>query len=90
MNKDFFYDKIDDDMEQKYRCYGLNHIDIVAIHLYTTAMGFVVNEALRNYSLYDMPISTAFLPYIYALLNGLAKLDRVREINKVHPMKALF
>jgi len=65
-------------------------MDVIAIRLYTTAIAFVVNEALRNYSLYDMPIPTTYLPYIYALLNGLAKRDRDREINEVHPMKTLF
>jgi hypothetical protein len=83
------YDDIET-IKQEYRCYGLNHMDVIAIRLYTTAIAFVVNEALRNYSLYDMPIPTTFLPYIYALLNGLAKLDRDREINEVHPMKTLF
>jgi uncharacterized membrane protein len=65
-------------------------MDVIAIRLYTSAMAFVVNEALRNYSLYDMPIPTAFLPYIYALINGLAKLHIDIEINQVHPMKIQF
>jgi hypothetical protein len=81
-----FYDNIDV-VEQKYQCYGLNRIDVIAIRLYTTAVGFVVNEVLRNYSLHDMPISTAFLPYIYALINGLIKLDKNREVNEIHPIK---
>jgi hypothetical protein len=89
VKKKYFYDNIDV-VEQNHRCYGLNRIDVIAIRLYTTAMGFVVNEVLRNYSLYDMPISTAFLPYIYALINGLAKLGRNREMNEVHSMETLF
>jgi hypothetical protein len=77
-------------IEKEYRCYQLNHIDVIAIRLYTSAMAFVVNEALRNYSLYDMTVPTTFLPYIYALINGLAKLDKDRQMNEVYRMKRLF
>ena len=89
INTKCFYDDIDA-VEQKYQCYGLTRIDVIAIRLYTTAMGFVVNGVLRNYSLYDMPISTAFLPYIYALINGVIKLGRNKEVNEIHSMKTLF
>lgn len=77
-------------IKDEYRAYGLNHIDVIAIRLYTTAVAYVVNEALRNYSLYHMPIPDKFLPYIYALLNALAKIDSDRIINEVQPMKTLF
>jgi len=77
-------------IKDEYRAYGLNYIDVIAIRLYTTAVAYVVNEALRNYSLYHMPIPDTFLPYIYALLNGLAKLDRDRIINEVQSVKTLF
>ena len=77
-------------IKDEYRAYGLNHIDVIAIRLYTTAIAYVVNEALRNYSLYDMPIPDNFLPYIYALLNALAKVDSNRIINEVQSVEILF
>ena len=84
---------LNDDIEkivQENRCYELNEIDVMAIRLYTSAMAFVVNQALRNYSLYDMPIPTDFLPYIYALINGLVKIYKDRESNEVHSIKTVF
>lgn len=80
--KSYLYDDVSR-IKDEYRVYGLNHIDIIAIRLYTTAIAYVVNEALRNYSLHHMPISDNFLPYIYALLNAFTKLDRDRAINEV-------
>ena len=87
--KSHLYDNIQT-IKKEHQCYGLNDMDVIAIRLYTSAMAFVVNEALRNYSLYHMPIPTAFLPYIYALLNSLAKINRDIEMDEVHSMKKLF
>jgi hypothetical protein len=81
--KNHLYDNIET-IKKEYRCFGLNHMDVIAIRLYTTAIAYVVNEALRNYSLHQMPVPTAFLPYIYALLNSLAKINGDREMNEVH------
>ena len=78
-----------DDVErikEAYQSYRLSHIDVIAIRLYTTAVAYVVNEALRNYTLHHMPISPAFLPYIYALLNGLAKIYTYSDIDEVQSM----
>ncbi|CAF1292510.1 unnamed protein product [Adineta ricciae] len=69
-------------LKKDYTAYDLNDIDILAIRLYTTAISYVVNEALRNYSLYDTPVPPIYQPYIYALLNAFVKLDRDRVMNE--------
>ena len=67
----------------------MSHMDVIAIRLYTTAMAFVVNDALRDYSFRGIPVPSDFLPYIFALLNGLAKIGGDQEMDEVHSMKTL-
>jgi hypothetical protein len=80
--RNHFYDNVDQ-VKEEYRCYQLTHIDVIAIRLYTTAMAYVVNRALRDYSSHGIPVPTDFLPYIYAFLNALAKLDIDAAMNEV-------
>ncbi|UJR16712.1 hypothetical protein I4U23_003612 [Adineta vaga] len=75
------YDDVDS-LVRDFRAYELNRLDVLAIRLYTTAISYVVNEALRNYSFFGIPIPTTYIPYIYALLNALAKLDSNRLTNE--------
>lgn len=77
-------------LQVEFRAYDLSFIEVKAIRLYTTAVAYVVNEALRNFSLHHMPVPNDFLPYIYTLLNALAKLDSTRMINEVQSVKTLF
>ena len=86
--KNYSHDNVEA-LKEQFKCNGLSHIEVIAIRLYTTAISYAVNRALRDYSVHDIPVPTDFLPYIYALLNGLAKITGNQVMDNVHWMKTL-